>query len=189
MVGRRAEGVGGLPRMAPLHATATRLAAADGDVKRPNEGADDGHIDLELLGGVRAVHGPGAVRAARRQRDADSLMDVARLRPGDATAIARPRLAAGPLGPAGRRSLGERGRLPFRRPVRRVQGSRQPLHVVAQPLTLATEPGVLVLKLGVLSAESLDLVAQLLERLGCRERSLVLSTGLATSHASVMPDS
>jgi hypothetical protein len=98
--------------MAPLNPTAALAAPAEVDVELPVDGlARD--LDLELLGDVRLVKRAAAVGAAAGQRRLVDLVDLfgaGRLAVG-LGAVVLAGLAAGLLGLAGGRSLGEGGGL------------------------------------------------------------------------------
>src|SRR5439155_25982751 len=106
------EGVGRLQEMAALNAAAALSALADVDVELPVDGlARD--LDLELLGDVGFVEGAATVGAGLGQGRLVDLVDLfgsGRLAVG-LGAVVLAGLAAGLLGLAGGRPLGEGGGL------------------------------------------------------------------------------
>jgi hypothetical protein len=145
--GRRAEGVGGLPRTTALHLTVALRAAADVDAEPSHDRADGGEIVLVLVGHARFVHGPATVGAPRGERRVVGLVEARRHGPLTVASVRGPRLAARALRVRRGRALRERGRLAR-------AGAPRGVQIVFRPLVLATQPIALALQIGALAFDA-----------------------------------
>jgi hypothetical protein len=93
---RRAQRVGGLQRMTPLHTAPALRATADVHVEPPHDRADHREIFLILRGDAGLLDGAPTVRAGRRQRRGERLIDARGRGALRATSVSRPRAASGP---------------------------------------------------------------------------------------------
>lgn len=110
-------GVGGLKRMTSLVSLAAAETASDRDIEAPEDRLS-GNLFLELTDRLKRLQIPSAVRAGRRQRDRNDLIDLLGCSSVGMKAVARPSFAARRLGVGLGGSLGKRSGLPFLGPGR-----------------------------------------------------------------------
>ena len=138
--GGGAERVGGLQRMAALHATTALRALPDVHVEATDEGPLHRQLFLVLRGDAAAAHRPVTVGAAGRQRRRIGFVHVPRRGPMGAPAIRRTGFAAGPARVRHARAARERGGLPVHGAARGLELLFQFLVLAAQPLPLRFRP-------------------------------------------------
>ena len=134
--GRRAEGVGGLPRMAALHAPA---AAAHWDIEAPDQRPHGRQVFLILGRHVRVLDGAaGGTRA--RQGHVVRFVDHGRNAPTPLSPVRRSRLSSGAPRIRRGRPFRERCGLADAGAPCGVELLAQPLVVASQALAVALEP-------------------------------------------------
>jgi hypothetical protein len=176
--GRRAERLGGLERVAALHAPAAGRALADGHLKRSDDGPLDRQLFLVLRRHAHQAHGPLAVRARRRQRRRIGGVDVPRRLTMPAAAIGRAGPTARPPRAADPRPPRERRRLP-------IHGTPRRFELVFQLGVFAPEPLPLRFRAAQVLAQPLVVPAQFVNDLLRIPRRRRL---LGRRHAEVMPN-
>jgi hypothetical protein len=151
-----AQRIGGLQRMAPLHAAATCPALADVHLKPADVRPHHGQLFLDLIRDARFVEGAPARGTARGQRHVDRLVHVRRRVAMSVTAVAPTGAATGRLRARRGRAFRERRGLPLRCPAREIKFLLQPLVLAAQPFVLALDPLALLPFLIPLTLRTLD---------------------------------
>jgi hypothetical protein len=180
-----AERVGGLQRVAALHATAAALAAADMHVEPAHVRSHHRQILLHLRGDARLGHRAATVRARRRQRDVNRLVDRRRS-PVTVAAVPPSPSPTGTTRLRRRRAVRERRRLTLAGAPRRVKRLCQSPDVAPQALALSFEPNVLIPQSIAFISRPLNLTAQPLQ---LSLRVVDRLRGVASRHATVMADS
>jgi len=194
----RAQRIGGLPGMAPLHATPAGAAAANLDRERAHDRTHDGQIFLILPGGANPAQRSVTVRTRRGQAGVvvfvdvrgDGAMRVAAIRP------ARP--SAGAPRRRSRHATREGGRLAIHLAPRVVELIFEVVDLPAEPVPVVAVAIPVAIGSFVLASQPLDLVLLPLElgdqRLALALLSFELGDQLVARrgvplrlHASVMP--
>jgi hypothetical protein len=150
----RAQGVGGLQRMAPLHAAPTCLTAADGHAKRTDEDAGLWKFFLILHRHAGLPHGPATPRTLTRQLRLVVFVDPPRSTAVSLHAIAAPRFPS-------RATWVRHGWFSEWRSlsVRRTAGF---IELALQPLVSMTQLIVITLETVMLALQALTVVFELL---------------------------
>jgi hypothetical protein len=110
-------GVGGLKRGTSLVSLAAAQTAPDFDIEAPKDGLSR-NLFLELTDRLYRLQFPSAIRAGRRQRDRNNLINLLGCSSVGMETIARPSFTARRLGVGLGSSLGKRSGLPFLGPER-----------------------------------------------------------------------
>jgi len=191
--GRRAQRVGGLQRMAALHAEPARTAVPHFGVELANDRTHRSEVFLKLYRHAAPAHGAATTGALGRQRRPEPLVHLSRGLAMRGAPIRGTRLPAGTCGRRAGGAFRERRRVAEARALRRRQQDLQAVDLLPQPVLLAAVPGPLPLqscplllplrpfafKPRAVLFQSFDLVDQFRPRGGLPR----------TGHASVMPDS
>lgn len=184
--GRRAEGIRRLQGMAPLHATPTRVAAANLDRECAHDRAHGGEIFLILPRRAEAAQRPSTMRAGGRQR---GVMAFVHVRGNGAMRFAAIGAARPPARTARRPRPGaprERGRLAVHFAPRVIELIFEAFDLLPQRVPFIAVAIPVPIRSLVLASQALDfalLPLQLRDQLFTRRR---VPLGL---HASVMPRS
>src|SRR5229473_3714600 len=182
--GGRAERVGALQRMAPLHASMALRAFPDRNVEGADDGLDRREIFLILRRMPRHADGSATVGTPRRDRRVVAFIDANR----HPTMRLAPIRRAGPAARDPRRGL----RRPFRKrrglPVAgaagRVQLLLQAIDLLPEPLALTPPPIPFLFDARLFTLQALDLALLPLQLF----QQLVTRRGAPRLHAPVMPD-
>jgi len=132
---RRADRIGRLQRVAPLHAATALGAVADGDVECTHDGADVRHIFLVLRRVARGSQSSAAIRTTWWQRRRMSFMDRRWDRPMRLLSVGGASPAARPAWPPPWRAAGERRGLSVQRTTRIIQLVFETIDLLAEAVT------------------------------------------------------
>lgn len=181
---RRAQGIGRLQRMAPLHATATRATAANLDGEGAHDRPHHREIFLVLTRRPGAAQRTPTLRTGIGQGGPMVRVDMCRNRSMGLAAI---RAACSPTGSswcARRRTARERGRLPVHLATSIVQQVFESVDLLAERVPLLAVPVAVAIRPLVLAPQSLDLALLALQ---LRDQLLTRRGLPPRLHASVMP--
>ncbi len=183
---RRAQGIGRLQRMAPLHATATRATAANLDGEGAHDRPHHREIFLVLARRPGAAQRTPTLRTGIGQACPMVRVDMGRYRSMGLAAIGAACSPTGSSWGARRRPARERGRLPIHLAAGVVEQVFESVDLLAERVPLLAVPVAVAIRPLVLAPQSLDF-ALLPFELG--DQLLTRRGAPARLHAPVMPRS